>query len=134
MFDGAMPSNRRIDDLAVTGHRPPVERGERTLRGEHACQAVAQRQRKPRGRTAGKAVHVAQSAGRLRDRGVTRLARLRAGLSIPGHAHQDDPSIAFAQHVVTEVPLLQGAGPEVLDDDVGLLDEVEEELAALGLA
>ena len=118
----------------VTGDRAPVQRGERALHGEHAGQAVAQRQGQPRGRPAGEAVHVPQSAGGFGHRGVTRLVRLGAGLSVTGHAHQDDAPIAFAQHVVTEIPLLQGAGPEVLDDDVGLLDEVEEELAALGLA
>ena len=36
--------------------------------------------------------------------------------------------------VVTQAPLLQRAGPEVLDDDVGALDEIEEEVAARGLA
>ena len=36
--------------------------------------------------------------------------------------------------VVAEVPLLQRAGPEVLHDDVGALDEIEEQIAALGLA
>ena len=75
-----------------------------------------------------------QSAGGFGHRGVSGLVRLGAGLTVAGHAHQDDAPIAFAQHVVTEIPLLQGAGPEVLDDDVGLLDEVQEELAPLGRA
>ena len=44
------------------------------------------------------------------------------------------PSIALAQHVVTQAPLLQRARPEVLDDDVGALDEVQEQVAARGLA
>ena len=31
-----------VDDLTLACHRPAVQRGERTLRGEHACQAVAE--------------------------------------------------------------------------------------------
>ncbi len=58
---------------------------------------------------------------------------LRSGLPVAGHPHQDDAPIAFAQNVVAEIPLLQRARPEVLDDDVGALDEVEEEVAAAGL-
>ena len=60
------------------------------------------------------------------------FVRLRPGLPVARHPHQDDARIAFAQNVVTKAPLLQRAGPEVLDDDVGALDEVEEQFAAAG--
>ncbi len=122
---------RGVDDLTLTGDGAPVQRGQCALGGEHAGQAVAQRQRQPRGGTAGETVHVPQPAGRLGDRGVPGLTGVRPGLAVPGHPHQDDAPIAFAQHVVTQVPLLQRAGPEVLHDDVGALDQVQEQLPAL---
>ena len=52
------------------------------------------------------------------------------GLPVARYPNQDDPRIALAENVVTQVPLLQRARAEVLHHDVGLLDEIEEQLAA----
>ena len=43
-------------------------------------------------------------------------------------------STADKAALVREIPLLEGAGAKVLDDDVRLRDELEEELLALLLA
>ena len=44
------------------------------------------------------------------------------------------PLLRARERVVAEPPLLQRARPEVLDDDVAALDEIEEQVAACGLA
>ena len=100
---------RGVDDLAFAGDGAPVQRGQCALRGEHPGQAVTQRQRQPRRRAAGEAVHVPQSAGGLGHRGVAGLVGLGAGLPVAGDPDQDDAPIAFAQNVIAEVPLLQRA-------------------------
>ena len=87
---------RRVDDLTFSGDGAPVQRGQCTLGGEHAGQAVAQGQRQPWWGTAGETVHVPQSAGRFGHRRVPGLPGLRAGLAVPGHPDQDDAPIAFA--------------------------------------
>ena len=115
---------RDVNDLALPGEGAAVQRGERTLGGEHAGQGVAEGERHPRRWSAWEAVHVPQSAGRFGHRRVARLPGVRTGLAVAGNPHQDDAGIALAQNVVSEIPLLQRAGPEVLHDDVGALDEV----------
>ena len=44
---------------------------------------------------------------------------------------QDETRIGLGQNVIAQIPLLQGAGPEVLDDDVGLLRQIQKDLGAL---
>src|SRR5262249_16445067 len=97
---------------------------------EHAGQAVAERKRQPGRWPAREAVEVSQPAGGFGHRGVTSLLRVRPGLPVAGYPNQDDARVTFAQHVVAQVPLLQRARPEVLNHDVGLLDELEEQLTA----
>ena len=105
LLDGQAGFGQRgVDHLAFAGDGAPVERGQRALRGEHAGQAVAERQRQPRRRSAGESVHVPQAADGFGDRGVAGLVCFRSGLAVAGDADQDDAAIAFAQHVVTEVP------------------------------
>ena len=58
--------------------------------------------------------------------------RVGSGLAVSGHPDQDDAAVAFAQHVVTQAPFLERSRPEVLDDDVGFLDQFEEQLPAAG--
>jgi hypothetical protein len=76
---------------------------------------------------------VPQAAGRFRDRRISGLVRFGAGLAVARHPHQDDAAIAFAQHVIAEVPLLERSRPEVLDDHVGAVDQFEKQLATGGL-
>ena len=123
---------RDVDHLAMPGDAAAIQRGQRALGAEHAGQAVTERQRQPGWRTAGKPVEVPQSTRRFGDRGVAGLVRVGSGLSVARHPDQDDARIALAEHVVSQVPFLQGAGTEVLHHDVGFLDEVTEQLAAAG--
>ncbi len=130
LYRQARFGQRDVDDLAVPGDAAAVQRGQRPLGAEHAGQAVAQRQRQPGWRPAGETVEVPQPAGRFGHRGVTGLVCVGPGLPVARHPDQDDARVALAEHVVTQVPLLQRAGTEVLHHDVGFLDQIKEQLAA----
>ena len=69
-----------------------------------------------------------QPAGRFGHRGVTGLVCVGSSLPVAGDPNQDDPRVAFAEHVVAQVPFFQRAWTEVLHHDVGFLDEIEEQL------
>ena len=125
---------RHIDDLPLAGDGTAIQRGQRALGGEHSGQGVPKRERKTWWRAAGEAVHVPQTADRLGHRGVTGLVGIRTGLAVAGHSDQNDARVALAQNLITQVPLLQCAGPEVLDDDVAALGEVTEEFPTAGRA
>ncbi|SKU66593.1 Uncharacterised protein [Mycobacteroides abscessus subsp. abscessus] len=68
-----------------------------------------------------------QTAGGLGDRRVSGLVRVRTGLPITGYPNQNDPLVSLRQDVVAQTPPLQGAGPEILDDHVRLVDEIEKQ-------
>jgi hypothetical protein len=110
----------------------PVQRREDALYGEHAGQRVAERDPHPRRRLPGVSGDVPQPAHRLGHRGVARLLAVRPGLAVAGHPGQDDARVHRRHPVVAEVPPLQRPGPEVLDDDVGALDQAQEQLLSGG--
>ena len=60
----------------------------------------------------------AQPARRLSDRAKGRLISHRSGLAVAGDPQYDQPLVRRHQLIGIEVPLLQPAGPEVLDQDV----------------
>src|SRR5262249_24279721 len=61
--------------------------------------------------------------------------RLREGSRLPpaGHATVDEPRVAREARVGAEAQALGDAGTEALDEGVGLLDEAEHRLDAVGL-
>jgi hypothetical protein len=63
----------------------------------------------------------------------TRAMPVRARLAVHGDARQDDAWIDRGQGVVTEAPLLERPGPEVLDDDVGLAHQPLQQVLAARL-
>ena len=65
---------------------------------------------------------------------VARHVLVRAGGPVPRDGAEDDARVHLAQALVGEAPSGQGPGPHRLDHDVGLLDEVQVDLHALGLA
>ena len=94
-----------------------VQRGRRGLRGEHAGEVVGDRDADAHGRAVGIAGEVEQAAvadadpveaGPLRVRPVLAEAAMRTITSCGSRSRRAD------------VPLLERAGPEVLDDDVGV--------------
>ena len=77
---------------------------------------------------------VAQAAHRLADRAEAGLPRIGPGLPEAGDADHDQARIDRRQLGPAEAPLLHRAGPEVLEQEVGLLDQVLEQRLAVGLA
>ena len=82
----------------------------------------------PRRGLARVAVHVAEPAHRLRDRREPGALRVRPGLAVARDARQDDARVDVAHPVVPDPPALERARAEVLRDDVGVLDQPEEQL------
>ena len=80
-----------------------------------------------RRRLAREAVDVAEPAHRLGDRGEAGALRVRAGLPVAGDARDHEPRVRLEQLLGAEVPALERAGPEVLGEDVGVLDEREQQ-------
>ena len=102
--------------------------------GEGRGQRVADRDADARRRRDRVADHVAQAAHRLADRAETGAPGVGPGLPVARDAHHDEPRVGGGELLVAEVPLLERAGPEILDQDVGLRDELEQESLPLGLA
>ena len=159
MFDGAIPSSRvpdgpahaaelvvlrdarledrqarlgdrDVDDLPAAGDRAPEERREHALDGDHPGEGVAEGDRGARRRLVGVAVDAAQAAHRLGDRGVPGQRRVGPGLPVAGDAAEDEARVGRGEAVVAQVPALEGAGAEVLDDDVGVRDQLQQHLLA----
>ena len=73
----------------------------------------------------------AEPAVGLDHRVVGRLAGVRADRAEPGQRHVDEVVVTGAQVVVAEAVAVEGAGPEVLHEHVGVLRESAHDVAAL---
>jgi len=72
------------------------------------------------------AVEIPESARTFGDRRVAGPCGVRPGLAVPGHPCQNNARVAGGQLVPSEIPPLEGSGPERLDDNIGLIDQIEE--------
>ena len=63
-------------------------------------------------------------------RAEARLFVVGAGLAVTGDAHQHDLGVDGFHRVVADAPLFQRAGAEVLDNEIGIFDEVQQDLVA----
>src|SRR3546814_11337634 len=72
------------------------------------------------------------SSDLLADRTETGVAGIRAVLAIARHAHHDQTWIDRPQRVPAQAPAFERAGPEVLDDDVGLSDQFTQQRLTFG--
>ena len=135
VFTGLGPDlaseQRGLDLLSPTGVLPGVERGEDP--GKQVLPGDVVGDRRPDGARvvplpACRADEPARSLG-------AEIGALAVGIgtaAAEGRAHGiDDPRVAFGHVGVPETPALHGARLEVGDDDVGLLDEAQEDLATL---
>ena len=122
----------RVDHLAPPGPLPVVQGGERAQAGEDGGQGVADADAHPAGRGGRVPHHVAQAAHGLAHRAEAGLAGVGPGLPVAGDPHQDEPGVDGAQLLIGQAPALQGAGPEVLDYDVGGGGEPPDQVLALG--
>ena len=109
---------RRVDHLTPTGVLPGVQRDQRADAGEGGRQRVADRDAGARRRPVRLADHRPQPAHRLADRAVARPGRVRPVLAVARHPHHDQARVVGHQVLGRHPPLLEGARPEVLDDDV----------------
>ena len=82
-----------VDHLADAGALAVMQGGQRAHAGVHGRQRVADADADARGRAIGLADDVAQAAHGLADAAVAGALRVRTGLSVARHAHQDQPRI-----------------------------------------
>ena len=102
--------------------------------GVQGGEAVADRDAGPGRRPVGLAGDMAQAAHGLADQAVARPLRIGSRLAEARHPGHHQPRIAGGQDLVAHAPFLHGAGAEVLDQDVGLVDQGQGQFPALRLA
>ncbi len=114
---------------------PALDGGERPEGAHHARQVVGNGRRPRRHRRPiGIARDVADAAHRARDAAEARPLPARARLPERGDAHHHEPWVHAGQLVIAEMPLLHGAGTEVLREDVGLGGQARDQRLAFGRA
>ena len=125
--------HRRIDDLSLAGSLPLPQRRQDADQQEHraATEVTDQVQRRDR-----PLVHPADGVqdaveGDVVDV-VAGLLAARAGLAPPGHPAVDQSLVDLCAVIGTQAEPLGDAGPEALDQHVGLGDELEHRVAAFG--
>ena len=111
-----------------------MQRGQRADAGEGRGQRVADRDADARRRRDRVADDVAQAAHRLADRAEAGAARVGPGLPVAGDADHDEARVGGGELLPAEVPFLERARAEILDQEVGLRGELEQEPLPLGLA
>ena len=131
--DGAVVE-RRVDELALAGAVALVERHHDADRGVHAGREVDHRYADAHLAALGRAVD-RDEAGRGLDHGVVAgEAAQRAVGAEAGDAGMDQPRELRCQHVVVaDAPLFHRAGLEVVDQHVGRLEQLQQDVAALRL-
>ena len=122
---------RDVHALAAAGDGAGVERHEDADGEVHAAEHVAHGIADTQRLAAGLAGDAHEAGGGLRDDVIAGALVLRAVAAEAGDSGVDDLVVDFLEHVIADAQLVHDAGAVVLDDDVGLLDHLEEELFAL---
>ena len=99
-----------------------------------ASQRVAQADTSAHGGAARFGVEVAHAAHGLGHDGEAGTVTVRTCLPVSADAQHDQAGIAAAELVIAQAPFLHGAGLEVLDQHVGLVDQLAHRIAAFGRA
>ena len=121
---------RHLDLLAAPRTRALHERHQQPRRGVEPRRQVAHRRAGAEGRPVRGAVEARQSAHRLRHRVEARHSGHRPVVAEPGDARIDQAGEARGQDpFVIQAPLLHPAGPEVLDQHVGALEQAQQRRA-----
>ncbi len=71
-----------------------------------------------------------EPAHRLGERAEAGARAVGPELAEPGDARDDQPRVGLVQPLGRQAPALEGAGPEVLDEHVGLGDQAQQQLGA----
>ncbi len=83
-------------------------------------------------RAVGFAVHGREAAHRLGHRREARACCVGAGLAEARDAQHDEPRIASMEDVGSETEPLEGAGPAVLDEDIGTVAKAQHHVEVRG--
>ena len=118
---------RDIDDLAASRSLTLVERDQGADQRVHRRDRVAEAEPDPSRWAVRLAGDVAEPAGGLGDRPEPGLLAERACLAVAGDADHDEPRIGRDEVLGIQVPLLEPAGSEVLDEHVALEREPANE-------
>ena len=121
---------RDVDDLAPPRGRAFMQGDQCADHGVQRGDRVAEAQADPAGCAIRLAGDVAQAAGRLGDRPECGLVVHRSGLTIPGDSDHDQPRVRGDEGLGIQIPPLEPAGTEVLDEDVALARELPNECLA----
>ena len=106
------------------------QRCRRAERAEQTSQVVGERDGHADWWSVGKAGDVRQSAHGRRWRPEASLVAVRPVLAVAGDTYQHDIGIGGLERLVADVPTLESAGAEVLEDEVAAFDELQKQLAA----
>jgi hypothetical protein len=124
-------SRLRSTTCPATAGIAVVERHHHGADAGHAGDRVGQPEGGQRRRPVGLAGQVGEAAHRLHQRAERGAIAVGAVLAEAGDAHDDQAGVDLVQPLGSEAPALEGAGPEVLHQDVGVPHEVEEQIGAL---
>jgi hypothetical protein len=124
---------RDVDALAEAAALDVAQRGQRADGGVERCRQIAEDAAHTQRRLASSAVHRPQAAGGLRGAVVCGAQRVRALMAVAADAGVDQPWIQRLEHRPAEAELVHRAGPEVLDQHVGLGRQLAQQLLALGV-
>jgi hypothetical protein len=105
-----------------------VERGHGANDGEEGGERVAEADAAPRRRSVGATGGEADATDRFADAAEAGFAGARTGLAEARNVHHDEAGIAGGDGGVVEAPLVEPAGPEVLEHHVDVVDELGEEI------
>src|SRR5271154_3243552 len=107
-----------------------LEREQNSIGRENSTEQIANRDADPRRPALDRARHAHQTRHPLRDLIEAGEIPQRSGRSEARDRAGDDARIAHRERFVVESERLHDAGAEVVDDDVGAVDEAYEDFAA----
>ena len=117
--------------LAHAGEFAFAEGGEGAYGGVEGGYAVYEGEEGSDGRVVGEAGEGHEAAHSLSDGVESDAVAVGAVLSVGGHVYHDDAGVEFLEGFVAEAHDVNGAWPEVLEEEVGLFHEVSEDFLAL---
>ena len=120
-----------INALPLAGSFPLVQGGQSANGGVQGGGAVDNRHAGPNRRTALRPGNHGNARHGLPDGVVANLIPVGAELPIGRDIDHNDPGVQLLQDLVAEPHLFDGAGAEVLEDDIGNLDQFPQGFLAL---
>src|SRR5579859_5977187 len=123
---------RGLDALSAARAMPRLQCEQDALRRVYAAEQIADRDTNARWPARGGASHAHQAGETLRNLIEARRIAHRATRAEARDAARDHARIARGELLVAEADRLHHAGPEVVDDDIGAVNQALQRGAALG--